>query len=73
MKNTVEEMTHEFTVPEHNKVSLYRQPGGCLEIKQDNEGEKEIDIVHICSDQVSAFSVELLAVYAEFVDRTNPK
>lgn len=41
-------------------LSLFRQAGGCLEIRQEND-DGEDDLVHICDDQ------EFLATLTAFI------
>jgi len=35
-----------------NGVHVYLQPGGCLEIGEEQGEEETDDLVHICSDQI---------------------
>lgn len=37
-----------------NGIWFYVQPGGCLEIGQQN-GENDHDLVHVCNDDIRAF------------------
>lgn len=63
---TVHERTYNFA--EQSGTSFYRQPGGCLEIRQEGIVNGEDDLVHICTAEISAFLEKL----KEFVEKTQP-